>query len=100
MATSTRPLAFLCNRTFLRACVFVAAAVFAGRAHAADYSVAAGGSDTASGQASAPWLTIQRAFKTVKAGDTVTVEDGTYAGLACDTVSGTAAARIVFRSRN
>ena len=64
---------------------------------AADYSVAAGGSDTASGQASAPWLTIQRALKTVKAGDTVTVEDGTYAGFACDTVSGTAAARIVFR---
>ena len=100
MATSTRQRGFLCNRTFLLALVFVAAAVFAGRAQAADYSVGPGGSDTASGQASAPWLTIQRAFKTVKAGDTVTVEDGTYAGVACDTVSGTAAARIVFRSRN
>jgi len=36
----------------------------------------------------------------VKAGDTVTVEDGTYAGVACDSVSGTASAPIVFRSRN
>ena len=72
MATSTRPLAFVCNRTFLRTWVFVAAVVFAARAQAADYDVAPGGSDTASGQTSAPWLTIQHAFKTVKAGDTVT----------------------------
>jgi hypothetical protein len=36
---------------------------------------------------------------TVKAGDVVVVEDGSYAGLACDGVSGTANARIVIHSR-
>jgi parallel beta-helix repeat protein len=74
--------------------------LFSASAQAADYSVSPTGSDTASGQSGAPWATIQRALKTVKPGDTVTVEDGTYAGLACDTVSGTASARIVFKSRN
>src|SRR5204863_2305577 len=69
-------------------------------ARAADYAVSATGSDTASGLSGAPWRTIERALTTVKPGDVVTVEDGTYAGLACDGVSGTAAARIVFRSRN
>jgi hypothetical protein len=69
-------------------------------ARAASYAVSPSGSDTASGLSGAPWRTIQRALTTVKAGDVVTVEDGTYAGLACDGVSGTAAAPIVFRSRN
>ncbi|HVT08107.1 MAG TPA: right-handed parallel beta-helix repeat-containing protein, partial [Polyangia bacterium] len=69
-------------------------------AYATAYSVSPTGSDTASGLAAAPWRTLQRALDTVKPGDTVTVEDGTYAGLACDTVSGTAAAPIVFQSRN
>ena len=69
-------------------------------ARAADYAVSPTGSDTASGLSGAPWRTIERALTTVKPGDVVTVEDGTYAGLACDGVSGTAAARIVFRSRN
>jgi hypothetical protein len=67
---------------------------------AADYVVSPTGSDTASGQSGAPWRTIQRALTSVKPGDVVTVEDGTYAGLACDGVSGTAAARISFRARN
>ena len=69
-------------------------------ASAADYVVSPTGSDSATGLAGAPWKTIQKALGTVKAGDVVTVEDGTYAGLACDGVSGTAAARIVFRARN
>src|SRR3954465_13683866 len=71
-----------------------------GAAFATDYVVSGAGDDNAAGTAGAPWRTIQRVFRTVKAGDTVTVEDGTYAGIACDRVSGTAAARIVFRSRN
>jgi len=69
-------------------------------AQAADYVVSPTGSDTAGGSSGAPWRTIQRALTTVKAGDVVTVEDGTYAGLACDGVSGTSSAPIVFRSRN
>jgi MYXO-CTERM domain-containing protein len=77
------------------AVLFVSAA-----AHATDYGVSPTGSDSASGQSGAPWATIQHALSKVKAGDTVTVEDGSYAGLACDTVSGTASAPIVFKSRN
>ena len=68
-------------------------------ASAAEYGVSPTGSDTATGLAGAPWKTIQRAFKSVKAGDVVIVEDGTYAGIACDGVSGTAAAPIVLRAR-
>jgi len=80
--------------------VAVAATVAPFLANAADFVVAPTGDDNAAGAAGTPWRTIQRALRTVKAGDTVIVEDGTYAGLACDRVSGTAAARIVFRSRN
>jgi len=78
----------------------LAAFLSATAAQAADYVVSPTGSDTASGLSGAPWKTIQRALTSAKPGDVVTVEDGTYAGLACDGVSGTAAARIVFRARN
>jgi hypothetical protein len=78
----------------------LAASLSAGVAHAADYVVSPTGSDTASGLSGAPWRTIQRALSSAKPGDVVTVEDGTYAGIACDGVSGTAAARIVFKARN
>jgi len=69
-------------------------------AQAADYVVGPAGDDAATGLAGAPWRTIQRALRNAKPGDTVTVEDGTYAGLACDGVSGTTASRIVLRARN
>jgi Right handed beta helix region len=78
----------------------LAAFLSAAAAQAADYVVSPTGSDTASGLSGSPWKTIQRALTTTKPGDVVAVEDGTYAGLACDGVSGTAAARIVFKSRN
>jgi hypothetical protein len=71
-----------------------------GAGRAADYVVSTTGDDTAAGAAGSPWRTLQRAWRTVKAGDTVTAEDGTYAGFGCDGTSGTAAARIVFRARN
>src|SRR3954469_25377973 len=58
------------------------------------------GSDSATGLTGAPWATLQKAANTVAAGDTVTVADGTYAGFACDTTSGTANARIVFKAQN
>jgi parallel beta helix pectate lyase-like protein len=69
-------------------------------ARATDYVVSPTGSDAASGLPGTAWRTIQRALASVKPGDIVTVEDGTYAGLACDGVSGSAAARIAFRARN
>src|SRR5207253_942612 len=72
----------------------------AAAAGAAEYVVSTAGDDAATGLAGAPWRTIQRALRAVKPGDTVTVEVGTYAGLACDGTSGTAASRIVLRARN
>ncbi len=71
-------------------------------ARAADYLVSANGNDGASGLAAAPWRTLQRAWSggTLRAGDTVTVEDGGYSGFGCDGISGTAAAPILIRARN
>jgi parallel beta-helix repeat protein len=69
-----------------------------GRAAATDYVVAPTGDDAAAGTMAAPWKTLQKAAGKVVAGDTVTARDGTYAGFQCDGRSGTAGARIVFRS--
>ena len=71
-------------------------------ARAAEYVVSTTGNDSGSGLAAAPWRTLQRAWSggALRAGDTVTVEDGTYAGFGCNGTSGTAAARIVIRARN
>jgi parallel beta-helix repeat protein len=68
-------------------------------AQAANYLVSNSGSDGASGLSGAPWQTLQHAIVSVQAGDTVTAEDGTYAGFLCDGVSGTANAPIVLRAR-
>jgi parallel beta-helix repeat protein len=73
-------------------------ATLTGRAAATDYFVAPTGDDAAAGTMAAPWKTLQKAAGTVVAGDTVTARDGTYAGFQCDGRSGTAGARIVFRS--
>jgi parallel beta-helix repeat protein len=69
-------------------------------ARATEYEVSPTGSDAGSGLPGVPWGTIQRALSTVQPGDVVTVENGFYQGIACDGVSGTADARIVFRARN
>jgi len=68
-------------------------------ARAADYVVSTSGNDSASGLAAAPWHTLQRAWNTgtLRAGDTVTVNDGTYAGFGCNGTSGTAASHIAIR---
>src|SRR5262245_48255025 len=71
--------------------------VFSRWASAKEYVVAPDGQDSA---AAGPWRTLQRALDTVAPGDVVVVEDGTYAGLACDGVSGASDARIVFRALN
>ncbi|HET6149726.1 MAG TPA: right-handed parallel beta-helix repeat-containing protein [Polyangia bacterium] len=67
---------------------------------AAEYLVSPAGDDNAAGAAATPWRTLQRPWRTIRAGDTVTVEDGSYAGFGCDGTSGSAAARIVIRARN
>ena len=64
---------------------------------AATYYVAPGGSDTAGGGSSDPWLTLQHAADAMQPGDEVLVADGTYAGF-YTTRNGTSAAPIVFRA--
>jgi parallel beta-helix repeat protein len=59
--------------------------------------VSPNGNDAASGSASSPWRTLQKAANTARAGDVVLVADGTYAGFQV-TADGTASARIVFRA--
>src|SRR5687768_4176683 len=61
------------------------------------FFVSPSGSDTATGAADQPWLTLQHAADTVAAGDTVTVRAGAYTGFRL-TTDGTAAARITFKA--
>jgi hypothetical protein len=65
------------------------------------YYVANGGNDAAAGTGTAPWAHLQHAADVVKAGDTVIVRQGSYAGfvLSWDTpTAGTAAAPITFQA--
>ncbi|HEX8522082.1 MAG TPA: hypothetical protein VF669_07490, partial [Tepidisphaeraceae bacterium] len=67
----------------------------------ASYVVSPNGSDAGSGQAGAPWATLQHAALAVVAGDTVTVKAGNYAGfiMGWDVHnSGTAAAPITWNA--
>jgi parallel beta-helix repeat protein len=61
----------------------------------ATYYVAPTGADSAVGDSTNPWQTLQHAAAVVQAGDTVVVRAGTYAGFQI-TTSGTAANPIVF----
>ncbi|MBP3957647.1 FG-GAP repeat protein [Gemmata sp. G18] len=65
------------------------------RAVPAAFFVAINGSDSAAGTAASPWKTLQHAADVVRAGDTVTVKAGSYAGFNLNT-DGTAASRITF----
>jgi parallel beta-helix repeat protein len=47
---------------------------------AGTFYVATNGSDAGSGSIAQPWATLQHAVDTIKAGDTILVESGTYAG--------------------
>ena len=68
-------------------------------ATAINYYVAPNGSDTAAGTKAAPFKTLARAAKAAtKAGTTVWVAPGTYAGGIKTTANGTAAARIYWVS--
>jgi len=91
--------------TLTRAAGAVALMTAAVAAHAAtpatanNYYVAPTGSDTAAGTKAAPFKTLARAAKAAtKAGTTVFVAPGTYAGGIKTTASGTAAARIYWVS--
>jgi hypothetical protein len=64
----------------------------------ATYYVSTKGNDNNSGTATAPWLTIQHAANTVKAGATVYVLGGIYHESVNFPTSGTASAPITFRS--
>ncbi|HEY4363994.1 MAG TPA: right-handed parallel beta-helix repeat-containing protein [Bryobacteraceae bacterium] len=48
--------------------------------YAATYYVATTGNDSHAGSTSQPWKTLQHAVDTIKPGDTILVEAGTYAG--------------------
>src|SRR5450432_3014846 len=84
--------------TLVAAGIVALALTAAGRADATSYFVSPAGDDAAAGSSAAPWKTLQKAAGKAVAGDTVTALPGTYAGFACDGRSGTATARIVFRS--
>lgn len=78
--------------------ILTLASAAAPAAMAADYYVAPGGSNAASGLAPAfAWATLQHAADTVGAGDTVHVADGNYAGFNLAS-SGTAPSPIVFQA--
>jgi hypothetical protein len=65
------------------------------------YYVAMTGSNAATGTVAAPWQTLQQAANTVKAGDTVVVRAGSYAGFIMGwnaPTAGTAAAPITFEA--
>src|SRR5947209_722151 len=65
------------------------------------YFVATGGSDAAAGTGAAPWATLQHAADSVRAGDTVLVRAGNYAGFVMGwdaPTAGTAAAPITFQA--
>jgi hypothetical protein len=63
------------------------------------FYVSTSGSDSNSGSASAPWLTIQHAASTVTAGATVIVEAGTYNESVTFSNSGTSSEPIVFNGQ-
>jgi len=65
------------------------------------YYVAIGGSDSNDGSVSDPWRTIGKAARSVRAGDTVIVEDGTYPEQVSINIGGTSESnRVTFRSLN
>lgn len=89
MTTKATPLTALLSMMLLTA---------GGVASAATYFVSPSGSDANPGTLAAPWRTVQKAASSVRAGDVVNIRGGIYRERVQITVSGTAAARITFRS--
>jgi len=79
----------------------VSVLMLAGLAQAAEYHVATGGSDTASGQSTEPWATLQHGVDALGAGDSLVVHAGTYpidTKVLIDSKAGTQALPIVIRA--
>lgn len=66
--------------------------------HAAEYFVSPFGSDSASGSASSPWRTIQRAADVAMPGDVITIREGTYREWVKPVNAGRADAPITYRA--
>ena len=62
------------------------------------YYVAKNGSDNNPGTSSQPWLTIQKAARTVVAGDTVNIQAGTYNEKVTPSNSGNASSPITYQT--
>lgn len=65
---------------------------------AATYYLSPSGSDSNPGTSALPWKTLHKAAAAVRAGDTVIVRDGTYAGGVWIETPGTSAQPIVFKA--
>ncbi len=89
-------------RASMRAALFLLSACLVAVAHAATaaggkaYYVSKSGSNSNTGTASAPWLTISHAASKVAPGDIVHVGSGVYRESVSIAVSGTASAPIIF----
>jgi parallel beta-helix repeat protein len=80
-------------------CGLVLAVIFAFRpAWAATYYLSPAGSDSNPGMSALPWKTFRKAASMVRAGDTVIVRDGTYAGGVTLETPGTSVRPIVFKA--
>ncbi len=79
-------------------CLTIFAALSAAPAFAANLYVATTGSDTNPGTSAAPFKTILKASQVAKPGDVVNVAPGTYTGGFQTSSSGTATARITYKS--
>jgi parallel beta-helix repeat protein len=69
-------------------------------APATTFYVSPSGHDNASGTESAPFLTLQHGVDKLNPGDTLIIEDGTYAGFVFDHHSGTSSARMMVKARH
>lgn len=76
--------------------VFLALNAWPGLSHSAIYYVSPSGNDSNPGNESQPWLTIQKAAKTMVAGDTVYIKVGTYREQVVPSNSGTAGNYITY----
>jgi hypothetical protein len=76
---------------------FLLVLVLTSHAFATTYCVSTSGSDSNPGTSGSPWETIQKAAKTMVAGDTVIVYAGTYSEAVTASTSGISSNRITYR---